>query len=177
MLQATSPRHNNTQAPIKARTAPTAMKMVPSGMVDFCMKGAAAVYGITRVGTPAPAMVGRPVSEKSAPLVVDVVASGKVAVSVADVPDAVLSSASLVDEAESVSLVVVWSSSPVEVAVVRPVVSSDVAVVSASEVDVTPVTVARSGKSACACTRGTASSAKSAIARIIRGMTDSKCGV
>lgn len=35
------------------------MKTVPSGKFDFCMNGALAVYGMTIVGMPAPAMVGR----------------------------------------------------------------------------------------------------------------------
>lgn len=43
MDQATRPRQSSTQAPRKASTAPTAMKTVPSGSVDFCMKGAPAV--------------------------------------------------------------------------------------------------------------------------------------
>lgn len=43
MLHATRPRQSSTQAPMKAKTAPTAMNTVPSGMVDFCMNGAAAV--------------------------------------------------------------------------------------------------------------------------------------
>lgn len=125
------------------------------------------------MGTPAPAMVGRPVSENTDPVVDEVVASGKVAVVVADVPEAVVSSdAVLVDSAESVALVSLLSL--VDAAVVSPVVASEVAVVSASEVDVAPVTVAKSGKSAvvaCACTMGTASSAMSATARIIRGIS------
>lgn len=41
--------------------APMQMKTVPSGRVDFCINGAAAVYGMTMVGMAAPAMVGRPV--------------------------------------------------------------------------------------------------------------------
>ena len=61
MLQATSRRQRSTQAPKKARTAPTAMKNVPSGREDFCMNGASAVNGMTSVGIPAPAIVGRPV--------------------------------------------------------------------------------------------------------------------
>lgn len=35
------------------------MNIVPSGRLDFCMKGASAVYGMTIVGMLAPAMVGR----------------------------------------------------------------------------------------------------------------------
>jgi hypothetical protein len=41
------------------------MKNVPSGRDDFCMYGALAVKGITRVGIPAPAIVGRPVRWKA----------------------------------------------------------------------------------------------------------------
>lgn len=124
--------------------------------------------------------MGRPVSENSTPLEVDVVASGKVAVRSADVPVAVLSFALLVllvllvVAAESVSDVL----PPEDVAVVCPVVASPVAseaaVVSAFVVEVAAVTVAKSGKSVCAFTIGTASSARSAIARITFDMADKK---
>lgn len=59
IVQATIARHASTQAPRKARQAPTAMNMVPSGAVDFCMKGASAVKGMYMSGTVAPARVGR----------------------------------------------------------------------------------------------------------------------
>jgi len=45
MDQTTRPRQARTQAPRKPRIAPTTMKTVPSGMVDFCIKGASAVGG------------------------------------------------------------------------------------------------------------------------------------
>ena len=60
-LHATIPRQRSTQAPRNASDPPTAMKKVPSGKDDFRMKGALAVYGMTSVGIPAPAIVGRPV--------------------------------------------------------------------------------------------------------------------
>lgn len=50
---------------MKPRAAPTQMKTVPSGRLDFCMKGAAAVSGTPMVGMPAPAIVGRPVRWKT----------------------------------------------------------------------------------------------------------------
>jgi hypothetical protein len=63
--QATAPRQTRMLMPKKPRMAPTMMKMVPSGRLDFCMKGAFAVFGTIWVGTPTPAMVGNvPVSEK-----------------------------------------------------------------------------------------------------------------
>jgi SH3-like domain-containing protein len=61
MLHATRTRQSKTHAPKKARVAPTAMNTVPSGRDDFCMNGASAVNGMTRVGMPAPWMVGRSV--------------------------------------------------------------------------------------------------------------------
>lgn len=63
--QATSPRHARIAAPMKPSAAPTQMKTVPSGRLDFCMKGALAVSGTPTVGFRAPAMVGRPVRWKT----------------------------------------------------------------------------------------------------------------
>lgn len=63
--QATSPRHARIAAPMKPSAAPTQMKTVPSGRLDFCMKGALAVSGTPTVGSRAPAMVGRPVRWKT----------------------------------------------------------------------------------------------------------------
>jgi hypothetical protein len=57
---ATNPRHASTAAAKKARRAPTHIKTVPSGRVDFCIKAAPAVLGTCRTGTPTPASVGRP---------------------------------------------------------------------------------------------------------------------
>lgn len=84
---------------MKPRTAPTAMKTVPSGMEDFCIKGALAVNGMKSSGTPAPAMVGRPVSWNTlvtpfAPVEVvfepvAVLAAGKLAVAANEVPELV----------------------------------------------------------------------------------------
>lgn len=45
MDQATSPLHAITMTATKPRKAPTPMKTVPSGRVDFCMNGALAVGG------------------------------------------------------------------------------------------------------------------------------------
>ena len=45
--------------PRKPRAAPTAMKTVPSGRFDFCMKGAADVSGTIKGGTPTPWSVGK----------------------------------------------------------------------------------------------------------------------
>jgi hypothetical protein len=61
MVQATIARHASIQAPKKAKQAPTAMNMVPSGTVCFCIKGASAVKGIYMSGTVAPARVGKSV--------------------------------------------------------------------------------------------------------------------
>lgn len=61
MVYAIMARQARTQRPRKPRMAPMQMKTVPSGRVDFCINGAAAVYGMTIVGMAAPAMVGRPV--------------------------------------------------------------------------------------------------------------------
>ena len=72
ILHATKPRQSSTQAPRKAKQAPTAMKTVPSGSFDFCINGASAVKGMTSVGMPAPSMVGRPVRWKALPEVVAV---------------------------------------------------------------------------------------------------------
>lgn len=66
MVHATMARQANTQAPRKARQAPTAMKTVPSGRSDFCIKGASAVKGMTMSGTVAPARVGRSVGAEAA---------------------------------------------------------------------------------------------------------------
>ena len=63
--QATSPRHARIAAPMKPSAAPTQMKTVPSGRLDFCMKGALAVSGTPIVGSRAPEMVGRPVRWKT----------------------------------------------------------------------------------------------------------------
>ena len=60
---ATRPRQAMTQAPRKARKAPTQMKTVPSGKSDFCMKAAPAVLGICATGVPRPAMVVKPDNE------------------------------------------------------------------------------------------------------------------
>jgi hypothetical protein len=57
---ATIPRHASTAAAKKARSAPTHIKTVPSGRVDFCIKAAPAVLGTCWFGTPTPARVGRP---------------------------------------------------------------------------------------------------------------------
>lgn len=43
------------------------MNTVPSGKFDFCIKGAAAVSGITMVGIPTPASEGRPDSWNGLP--------------------------------------------------------------------------------------------------------------
>lgn len=48
--QATSARQARTESPITPRAAPTAMKTVPSGMLDFCMYGASAVGGTVTTG-------------------------------------------------------------------------------------------------------------------------------
>jgi hypothetical protein len=48
---------------MKPRAAPTQMKTVPSGRVDFCMNGALDVSGTIMVGTPTPSMLGAPVME------------------------------------------------------------------------------------------------------------------
>lgn len=58
--QATRRRHARTQAPRKPRTAPTQMKTVPSGKLDFCMNGAPLVSGTMREGmdVTTPAIVG-----------------------------------------------------------------------------------------------------------------------
>ena len=53
------PRQANTAAPRNARTAPTVMKTVPSGRLDFCINGASAVLGTIRGGGRALASVGR----------------------------------------------------------------------------------------------------------------------
>jgi len=42
-LHATMALQRRTHAPRNANVAPTAMKKVPSGKFDFCMKGASAV--------------------------------------------------------------------------------------------------------------------------------------
>ena len=63
--QATSPRQARIAAPMKPSAAPTQMKTVPSGRLDFCMKGALAVSGTPIVGSRAPEMVGRPVRWKT----------------------------------------------------------------------------------------------------------------
>lgn len=63
--QATRPRQARMAAPMKPSAAPTQMKTVPSGRLDFCMKGALAVSGTMTVGMPAPAIVGRPVRWKT----------------------------------------------------------------------------------------------------------------
>lgn len=153
------------------------MKTVPSGIVDFCMNGALAVYGTIMVGIPAPWIVGSPVSEKGVPPEVVLVASGNVAVVVAE--------ASVVDSAELVAPVVV---SPVVSALVAdvlsPVVVSPVvlpvvsAVVEASSVvAVANVAVDRFGRSFCACTAVAASSASNAkerTSRTLRAMTVSQ---
>lgn len=47
---ATMPRHARTERPIAPRTAPTAMKTVPSGAVDFCIYGALLVGGTVTTG-------------------------------------------------------------------------------------------------------------------------------
>lgn len=48
---ATISRHARTHAPRAARTAPTTIKTVPSGRLDFCMNGAALKSGMMSVGT------------------------------------------------------------------------------------------------------------------------------
>lgn len=58
IVHATIARQATTQKPRNPRIAPTQMKTVPSGRLDFCMNGAAAVYGMTSVGIPTPANVG-----------------------------------------------------------------------------------------------------------------------
>lgn len=148
MLHATRPRQRSTHAPMKARTAPTAMKTVPSGKADFCMNGAFAVYGTTIVGIPAPAIVGSPVSEKMLPVVPAVFVVTPVGnEAVIDVAPVVV--ASLVDSAVLSAVV-----SPVDVAdvppVVSPVVASVAEVAPVAVVAVASVAVARSGRSACA---------------------------
>lgn len=59
-VHATMPRQKTTHPPRKASMAPTQIKRVPSGRFERCMNGASAVYGMTSVGIPAPAMVGIP---------------------------------------------------------------------------------------------------------------------
>lgn len=56
---ATRARHARTHAPKNPRIAPTTMKTLPSGRLDFCMNGAFAVLGTVGVGMVAPATVGR----------------------------------------------------------------------------------------------------------------------
>ena len=63
--QATRLRHTSTAAPKNARTAPTQIKTVPSGRLDFCMKGAPAVSGTLTSGIPTPASVGAPTRLKT----------------------------------------------------------------------------------------------------------------
>lgn len=58
--QAAKPRQARMHMPRKPRAAPTAMKTVPSGTVDFCINGALAVFGMMAVGIPTPAIVGTP---------------------------------------------------------------------------------------------------------------------
>jgi hypothetical protein len=53
------PRHSRTKAPIAPRMPPTMMKTLPSGRLDFCIKGALAVLGTVGVGSVAPATDGR----------------------------------------------------------------------------------------------------------------------
>jgi hypothetical protein len=50
MVQATAPRQARMTRPKRPRTAPTAMKTVPSGRLDLCMYGAFAVGGTEGVG-------------------------------------------------------------------------------------------------------------------------------
>lgn len=140
ILQATIALHSSTHAPRNASTAPTAMKTVPSGYDDFCMKGASAVYGMTNVGMPAPARVGKSV----------------VLVAVPEDETEVLEEASVV--VVDVSLVVVASLVVVSV-VVAAVVAEVVAVVS--------LVVVRSGRSVAvdaACASGDAARARMAQA-------------
>lgn len=47
---ATSARHARTVRPMRPRAPPTAMKTVPSGMLDVCMYGAFAVGGTVTTG-------------------------------------------------------------------------------------------------------------------------------
>lgn len=56
---ATRPRHARIAAPKKPNAAPTQIKTVPSGSVDFCMYGAIFVSGTITLGIPTPASVGR----------------------------------------------------------------------------------------------------------------------
>src|SRR5215469_630754 len=53
-----TPRQARMAMPMKPRTAPTIMKMEPSGRLDFCMNGARAVSGTIWVTGPTPAIVG-----------------------------------------------------------------------------------------------------------------------
>ena len=48
--QATMPRQARIIRAMRARAAPTQMKTVPSGRLDFCMKGASAVGGTLGAG-------------------------------------------------------------------------------------------------------------------------------
>lgn len=63
--QATRPRHAIKAAPKKARIAPTQMKTVPSGRLDFCINAAPDVSGILGTGIPTPASVGAPARLKT----------------------------------------------------------------------------------------------------------------
>lgn len=49
--QAMRARQASTQAPKKPRAAPTQMKTVPSGRLDFCINAAALVSGTMSEGT------------------------------------------------------------------------------------------------------------------------------
>lgn len=160
MLHATSARHSSTHAPRNASTAPTAMKTVPSGRVDFCMKGAPAVYGMTRSGTPAPAIVGKPVNPVKEAVTEPVLP-------VVDEPVVSL----VVSPVVVVSAVLLVAVVPPVVALVSPVVAS-VALVASVFVGtaVACVAVERSGRSFCARTTGVAvaSKASSATLRMCR---------
>jgi hypothetical protein len=94
--QATSDRHRSTQAPRNPRIAPTQIKTVPSGRLDFCIKGAAFVLGTTIAGIPTPANVGRP----SKPPIRVGVTSGK--------PSLLVALATLVAAASDVGFAELW---------------------------------------------------------------------
>lgn len=152
MDQATRPCQKSTQAPRKASTAPTTMKTVPSGRLDFCMNGASAVFGTIMVGIPAPAMVGR-LLMWMAPLPVDVppvVANEEVAVLSAVLSAVVVASVEL-------GALLVLVDSALEVSEVAS--------------SVVCVAVERSGRSVnWAVTIGTAKSARSASVCILLDM-------
>jgi hypothetical protein len=129
-------------APINPRAAPTQIKTVPSGRLDFCMKDALERSGTMTVGIPAPGMVGSPVKWKTDRLVEEM--AGPLVTSKVS-RDAVEDADDVADDAADDAAVVFAAAEPVVFAVsVLPVLDA------LSDDDVPlplgAVTVLRSGK-------------------------------